>query len=591
MKLKYLFGILICFLIVEEATAQATDTIAWWNPAGNAFPVLEGQAWPKEVKNFYDRLPARAEQTVRKAVWDLSRHSAGLYIKFKSNASNIVVRYGVTSKGNFAMPHMPATGVSGVDLYAIDHSGKWVWAPGQYNFSDTITYRYANIEVDRQFKGRDCEFRLFLPLYNAVSWMEIGVPEGNTFIPMPLSEEKPVVIYGTSIAQGGCASRPGMAWTAILERQLDYPLINLGFSGNGRLEKPVIDLMTEIDAKIYVLDCLPNLVNIPDKELESKIRESVKGLQAKRSTTPILLVEHSLGSHSGIINAKRVEDCERSTKVLQQTFAKLKSEGVKNIYILSNAALGMDINSTVDGSHPTDLGMKQHADAYTKAIREIVHEPANPVYSTTQPIIQSRDGYDWRGRHNAIIELNKKSPPRNVIIANSIIHYWAGEPKDPIARGEDSWSRYLAPLDLRNMAFGWDRIENALWRVYHGALDGYTAKHVVVMIGTNNLAINTNEEIIAGLKWLVEAVQLRQPGTGILLSGIFPRRDMEKRVQEINEKITKLATTMKVAYINPGRVFLKTSGKIDESLFSDGLHPNAMGYNKLAPVLAGYLKK
>jgi lysophospholipase L1-like esterase len=421
--------------------------------------------------------------------------------------------------------------------------------------------------------------------------MEIGVPEGNTFIPMPLSEEKPVVIYGTSIAQGGCASRPGMAWTAILERQLDYPLINLGFSGNGRLEKPVIDLMTEIDAKIYVLDCLPNLVNIPDKELENKIRESVKGLQAKRSTTPILLVEHSLGSHSGIINAKRVEDCERSTKVLQQTFAKLKSEGVKNIYILSNAALGMDINSTVDGSHPTDLGMKQHADAYTKAIREIVHEPANPVYSTTQPIIQSRDGYDWRGRHNAMSELNKKSPPRNVIIANSIIHYWAGEPRDPIARGEDSWNRYLAPLDLRNMAFGWDRIENALWRVYHGALEGYTAKHVVLMIGTNNLAINTNEEIIAGLKWLVEAVQLRQPGTGILLSGIFPRRDMEKRVREINEKITKLATTMKVTYINPGRVFLKASDKIDESLFSDGLHPNATGYNKLAPVLAGYLKK
>ncbi|HRP57802.1 SGNH/GDSL hydrolase N-terminal domain-containing protein, partial [Agriterribacter sp.] len=189
MKIKYLFVILICFLLTENIAAQATDSFTWWNPAGNAFPVLEGQAWPKEVKSFYDRLPARAEQAVRKAVWDLSRHSAGLYIKFRTNASNIVVRYGVTSKGSFAMPHMPATGVSGVDLYAIDHSGNWVWAPGKYHFSDTITYQYANIEVDRQFKGRDCEFRLFLPLYNAVSWMEIGVPEGNTFIPMPLSEE------------------------------------------------------------------------------------------------------------------------------------------------------------------------------------------------------------------------------------------------------------------------------------------------------------------------------------------------------------------------------------------------------------------
>src|SRR5690606_38406096 len=159
---------------------------------------------------------------------------------------------------------------------------------------------------------------------------------------------------------------------------------------------------------------------------------------------------------------------------------------------------------------------------------------------------------DWRGRHSAIIDLNKKSPPRNVIIANSIIHYWAGEPKDPIARGEESWNRYLAPLGLRNMAFGWDRIENALWRVYHGELNGYKAEHVVIMIGTNNLAINTNTEIIAGLRALVEAVQLRQPGTGILLSGIFPRRDMEKRVKEINEEIAKLAAAMKVTYINPG---------------------------------------
>ena len=371
--LKYLSVILICFAITERSEAQKADAFTWWNPAGSAFPVIEGQAWPKEVKSPYDRLPARAEQTVRKDVWDLSRHSAGLYIKFRSNADEIRVRYGVTSKGNFGMPHMPATGVSGLDLYAVNHGGEWVWAPGLYHFSDTITYRYANIEVDRQFKGKDGEFRLFLPLYNAVSWMEIGVPAGKTFTPMPLSDEKPVVIYGTSIAQGGCASRPGMAWTAILERQLNCPLINLGFSGNGRLEKPLIDLMTEIDARIYVLDCLPNLVGTPDKGLENKIWESVKGLQAKRPSTPVLLVEHSLGAGSGIINAKRVEDCERSSKVLRQVFADLKKEGIKNIYLLSNAALGMDINSTVDGSHPTDLGMKQHADAYTKIIRQILH--------------------------------------------------------------------------------------------------------------------------------------------------------------------------------------------------------------------------
>lgn len=89
--------------------------------------------------------------------------------------------------------------------------------------------------------------------------MQVGVPGNALFNPMAIREEKPIVVYGTSIAQGGCASRPGMAWPALVGRKLDRPLINLGFSGNGRLEKEVIDLIAEIDAKVYVLDCLPNL--------------------------------------------------------------------------------------------------------------------------------------------------------------------------------------------------------------------------------------------------------------------------------------------------------------------------------------------
>lgn len=580
----------LCMLLAETVTAQS-ENYKWWNPANNAFPTVEGQGWTKEVKSFYDRLPARAEADVRKEVWNLSRHSAGLYIKFKSNTGEIKVRYATTKKDNYAMPHMPATGVSGVDLYAFDHSGKWVWVPGRYHFSDTVTYKYNNIEIDHQYKGRDCEFRLFLPLYNGVEWLEIGVPAENTFVPLPLSEEKPVVVYGTSIAQGGCASRPGMAWTSLLERQLDYPLINLAFSGNGRLEKPLIDLITEIDAKIYVLDCIPNLTNVPAAALETKIRDAVKGLQARRPRTPILLVEHSQGPGTGTGILSLVEDCEKASEVTRSTFAKLQEEGVKNIYLLSQKEIGMDINATVDGIHPADIGMKQHADAYEKTIRAILNEPSSCSNTALYPLIQDRDGYDWRGRHNEIIRLNKTSPPQNIIIANSIIHFWAGEPKDPIVRGEDSWNRYLKPLGLRNLGFGWDRIENALWRVYHGELDGYSAKHVIIMMGTNNVGTNTDKEIIEGLRSLVSAVKLRQPTTTILLSGIFPRRNTEHRIALLNREISRLAALENVTYINPGIVLLNASGKIDEALFSDGVHPNATGYRKLAPLLAGYLKK
>ncbi len=166
--------------------------------------MMEGQAWRGEVQSPYDRLPSRAEKTVNAEVWGLSHNSAGLYIKFKTNAHDLVVRY--VLKGSRTLPHMPVTGISGVDLYAIDVHGNWVWAQisGEFKFGDTVEYRYSAMKVCEGMPEQDFEFRLYLPLYNGVQWMRIGMPVGKRFTPMPLSPEKPVVVYGISIAQGGC---------------------------------------------------------------------------------------------------------------------------------------------------------------------------------------------------------------------------------------------------------------------------------------------------------------------------------------------------------------------------------------------------
>lgn len=570
----------ILFILINGLSySQTNDNITWWNPANHNFNVIEGQGWPNKVESIFDRLPKDAENNVRKAVWNLSKQSAGLLIRFKSNAEIIKVRY--TVKEKLAFPHMPATGVSGVDLYVKNCDGKWLWNTEHYSFGDTIKYHFKNIALEKEFYGKGGEYHLYLPLYNQIEWLEIGTPKDAVFEPLPLRKDKPVVVYGTSIAQGACASRPGMAWTSILERKIDRPIINLGFSGNGMLEEEIINLLTEIDAKLYVLDCLPNLIpneNLTLEEVHQRIISSVEKIRKKRPTTPILLVEHA-GTAS-------------LNKTTQEAFAQLKDAGISDIYLLSKPEFEFDLNCFVDGSHPSDYGMIKYALAYEKSIRNILHEPVG-IFSTTKPVTQFRDKrvYDWEERHNELLKLNKENPPDICFIGNSITHFWGGNPIASIRDGEDSWNSNFEEFGIRNFGYGWDRVENVLWRVYHGELDGYSAKQVVIMLGTNNIKINTNKEIIDGLELLVEAIKHRQPHAKILMVGILPRKLKEEHVHKLNLMISQLAGKQNINYANIGTVLLNDDNKIDETLFSDGLHPNKAGYDKLAMILKKYLIK
>ncbi|MFP6621141.1 MAG: SGNH/GDSL hydrolase family protein [Pirellulaceae bacterium] len=324
---------------------------------------LEGKAWA-ETKSPYQRFPDKAEAVVRPPVWNLSQHSAGIAVRFSTNSSTLSARWTLTS-ARLAMPHMAATGVSGLDLYIKTVTGwRWVITPKPSAQSNTAV-------LARNLPTGKHEFLLYLPLYNGVSSVEVGVDPGAQIWSNRYTGEaaKPLVFWGTSITQGACASRPGMVHTAILGRRLDRPVVNLGFSGNGRMEPEVARLLAEIDAAIYIIDCCPNLKG---EEVAARTEPLVAILREKRPDTPILLVEDRNYADAFLVTSKRARN-DGNQAALRAAYQRLTTKGTKHLhYLEGDRLLGRDGEDTVDGSHPTDLGFVRHADTFEAALLPIL---------------------------------------------------------------------------------------------------------------------------------------------------------------------------------------------------------------------------
>ena len=340
------------------ATPPAEPPLTWhdvttWGVEGRAFGDLERNRW-------FDRLPAIAEGKVTEKVWNLSRDSAGMLVRFKTDATTIWADYHLL-KAKLAGTNMTAIGASGLDLYARDATGHWRWVGvGQPDKQMVRKAIIANLAPGFR------EYALYLPLYNGVDSLSVGVPPGARFEPLPPRTEKPIVFYGTSITHGASASRPGMVHTAILGRRFDRPVINLGFSGNGRMDAAVGDLLVRIDAAVFVIDCLPNM-NAAD--VREKCIPLVRQLRAAHPATPIVLVEDRRNANSWILPARNQHHTDNHA-ALRECFAALEKEGVKGLYYLpGDDLLGDDAEATTDGSHPSDLGFVRQADQFEPVLR------------------------------------------------------------------------------------------------------------------------------------------------------------------------------------------------------------------------------
>ena len=365
--MKYFLLVLISSFSVlsfsqQIETIKTDSTVIYY---GREHFLIEGTAIADSLKESpYDRLPISYKEKVREPVWDLSKASAGITVRFHSNSTSINLKWTVLN--DLDMPHMAATGIKGIDLYT-KYNNKWRYVTTAGALVGLKTYQNKSIPADsineyeliKNMSPDFREYKLFLPLYDGVTKLEIGIDNNaliNKASPNPV---KPIVFYGTSITQGGCASRPGMAHTNIISRKLDVDCINYGFSGNGRMEMPIVELISDIDASFYVIECLQNM---DSEQVRERVRPLVDMIRTKHPLTPIVLVENMMYT-TAFLDQTIETTLIQENEALKNEFDKIIKRGTPNIfYIKDNKDFLSDNEGTVDGVHLTDLGFLRYAD-------------------------------------------------------------------------------------------------------------------------------------------------------------------------------------------------------------------------------------
>ncbi len=232
------------------------------------------------------------------------------------------------------------------------------------------------------------------------------------------------------------------------------------------------------------------------------------------------------------------------------------------------------------------------------ATRSLVVPSAEFFNSAELPLTQNRDHrtYDWVQRHQGILALNKPgaSSAKVVLIGDSIMHFWSGEPKATRIAGPLSWEKYIAPHQAINLGFGWDRTENVLWRLRHGEIAGLKAKAFVVLIGTNNFSVNSVPETVEGVEEVCLEIRKQFPQAKILLLGILPRSErpdaMRQKAIDANSSLKERATKCADKFIDLSSKYLVSDGRISKDIMGDFLHPTDKGYEIMGAAIDAQLK-
>ena len=358
--MKDLFKTAFCALLI---TGNYLPLMAQKTPVYVNAETLTITGKSMATRNVYDRADTTKYNELPARVKVLLTNTAGVAISFTTNSTAISAKWCVSMSK--AYPNLTAIANKGLDLY-IKNNGKWQYAgiakPTGLCSEEVIVEKMDNSE-------KEC--LLYLPIHDAVRKLEIGVDAKAEIKAGPEPFKKRILIYGSSIVQGSGASRSGMAYPAQLSRLTGLNFINLGLSGSAKMEPEVADMVAEIDADAYILDCVPNST---PAQITERTDYLVKTIRKKHPVAPIIVMQ-SIVREQGYWNKQLGTNVKAQNVNIQKEVMTLLEKGMKNLYfITSENLIGNDHEGSVDGTHPNDLGFYRMTQQLLPQFTEILKQ-------------------------------------------------------------------------------------------------------------------------------------------------------------------------------------------------------------------------
>lgn len=306
---------------------------------------LVGKAMATPPKQFYHRVDTLKYNGMPQSVKSQFTHSAGLAIAFTTNSTSISAKWSV--KGGKGLPNIPHVNSMGLDLY-VKKEGKW-----QYAGVGVPEAAYSEKVLADNMDAEPKECLLYLPTYDEITSLEIGVDKSAFIRPLENPFKGRYLIYGSSITQGASTSRAGLAYPARMSRATGFNFFNLGLSGNGKMEAPVMEMLADIECDAYIMDCIANPT---PEEILSRAPHAIRMLRKRHPERPIIFIQR-LMNEKGTFDEKVRQNNLQQNKAIEAVFNELKKERIPAIYLIKeHEFLGTDHEGTIDGVHPNDMG-------------------------------------------------------------------------------------------------------------------------------------------------------------------------------------------------------------------------------------------